>query len=98
VSPDPPAPAACISTTQIVDALQERLYDLEHAGAAVRPGPDVLQQYQAAVHAIAVQLQQPEVPAYCLRVSRQDKLPAAEAGGSSSSKPARTREGQQDDR
>lgn len=85
---------------QIVDALQERLYDLEHAGAAVRPGPDVLQQYQAAVHAIAVQLQQPELPAYCLRVTRQDKLPAAEAaaGVSSSSQPARTREGQQNDR
>lgn len=65
-----------VAATQIVDTLQERLYDLEHAGPEVRPGPDVLQQYQAAVRAIATQLQQPQLPTYCLRVTAQDRLPA----------------------
>lgn len=64
-------------TPQIVEALQEKLYDLEHAGSDVRPGPDVLAQYQAAVRAIASQLQQPQLPAYCWRVSAQDRLAGA---------------------
>lgn len=61
-----------------MEALQEKLYDLEHAGTYVRPGPDVLAQYAAAVRAIACQLQPPELPSYCLRVdSSQDRLAAA---------------------
>lgn len=63
---------------QIIESLQEKLYDLEHAGPDVRPGPDVLTQYQAAVRAITSQLQQPELPSYCLRVSTQDRLAGAE--------------------
>jgi hypothetical protein len=63
---------------QIIESLQEKLYDLEHAGPDVWPGLDVLTQYQAAVRAITSQLQQPELPAYCLRVSAQGRLAGAE--------------------
>lgn len=66
----------------IMESLQEKLYDLEQAGPDVRPGPDVLAQYAAAVRAIACQLQPPALPSYCMRVdSSQDRLPAAAAAG-----------------
>lgn len=72
------SPVALLLLPQIIEALQEKLYDLEHAGPDVRPGADVLTQYQAAVRAITSQLQQPVLPAYCLRVSAQDRLAGAE--------------------
>ena len=79
------------AASQIVEALQEKLYELQQAGPEVRPGPDVLEQYQAAVRAISSQLQPPQLPAYCWRVSTQDRLAGVQAaaqgggGGSSSS-------------
>uniref|UniRef100_A0A383WPK6 t-SNARE coiled-coil homology domain-containing protein n=1 Tax=Tetradesmus obliquus TaxID=3088 RepID=A0A383WPK6_TETOB len=71
----------------IVEALQEKLYDLEQS-AADRPPPDVLQQYKAHVRAIADELRQPDLPAYCLRVTAQDRVAdgsSAKAAGTASS-------------
>ncbi|KAF6257152.1 vesicle transport protein [Scenedesmus sp. NREL 46B-D3] len=56
----------------VVEALQEKLYDLEQR-AADRPAPNVLTLYKAHVRAITDELRQPDLPAYCLRVTAQDR-------------------------
>lgn len=45
-----------------------------------RPPPDVLQQYKAHVRAIADELRQPDLPAYCLRVTAQDRVADGSSG------------------
>lgn len=57
---------------------------MEHVAPDHQPGPDVLALYHTAVRAITSQLQQPQLPAYCVRVSTQDRL----AGGTHSNSSA----------
>jgi hypothetical protein len=52
-------------------------------GCSCRPPPNVLQQYKAHVRAIADELRQPDLPAYCLRVTAQDRMPDSSSSSSS---------------
>lgn len=48
-----------------------------------RPPPDLLQLYKTHVKAIVDELRQPDLPAYCARVTAQDR--ALDTGGDASS-------------
>jgi hypothetical protein len=67
-----------------ISALSASRYNLMFGVCCTcRPAPDVLQLYKAHVRAIAEELRQPDLPAYCLRVTAQDRMPDGSSSSSS---------------
>jgi len=66
-----------------VDALHERLSDLEAAAPAARPAPEALARYRSAAAALSERLRPLAAPAFARGAAPRDKLPAPLSAGAS---------------